>query len=102
MTWNRTHAKKHEWGALTRTEIAEARDNGAFPVLTVGSCEQHTDHFPVDADGTGATYAALFPAGDPAVATLKAGKVLLEATVAGLARFLAVFGQARLKVGQPP
>ena len=268
MTWQRTH----EWGALTRAEIAAARDAGAFPVLTVGSCEQHADHLPVDTDtvsafrvalaaaerctavhalvlpppsfgfsphhaawpgtvtlrlstflavvadvadsthragfdrllvvnghggnngplvaactelvsrglrvaavtyfapgqadwlpllpghkrgvghacayetalqlalrpderqriaghidglpprltpayaedgatpfdGTGATYAALFPAGDPgyagdpAAATLEAGEALLEATVAGLARFLAVFGHARLKVGQAP
>ena len=265
MSWTRTH----QWGALTRAEIAQARDAGAFPILTLGSCEQHADHLPVDTDtisayqvtlaaaarcttahalvlpppsfgfsphhqawpgtitlrlstflalvndiadsthragfdrllivnghggnngplasactelvsrglrvaavqyfspgqadwlpllpggkrgvghacayetamqlalrpddcqriagridglparltpayaeegdpfaGTGATYAALFPAndpgytGDPATATVEAGEALLEATVAGLARFLGVFAQARLKVGQ--
>ena len=44
--WRRTH----DWGALTRAEIAAARDAGAFPVLTVGSCEQHGDHLPIDTD----------------------------------------------------
>jgi hypothetical protein len=27
----------HDWGALTRAEIAAARDAGALPVLTVGA-----------------------------------------------------------------
>lgn len=45
-TWRRTH----DWGALTRQEIAAARDAGALAVLTVGSCEQHADHLPVDTD----------------------------------------------------
>jgi len=45
-SWRRTH----DWGALTRAEIAEARDAGALPVLTVGSVEQHGDHLPVDTD----------------------------------------------------
>ena len=45
-TWRRTH----DWGALTRAEIAAARDAGALPVLTVGSVEQHADHLPVDTD----------------------------------------------------
>jgi len=40
----------HDWGALTRAEIAAARDAGALPVLTVGSVEQHADHLPVDTD----------------------------------------------------
>lgn len=40
----------HDWGALTRAEIAAARDAGALPVLTVGSVEQHSDHLPVDTD----------------------------------------------------
>lgn len=44
--WRRTH----DWGALTRAEIAAARDAGAMPVLTVGSVEQHGDHLPVDTD----------------------------------------------------
>lgn len=44
--WRRTH----DWGALTRDEIRRARDAGAFPVLTVGSCEQHGDHLPVNTD----------------------------------------------------
>ena len=44
--WQRTH----DWGALTRAEIAAARDAGALPVLTVGSVEQHSDHLPVDTD----------------------------------------------------
>jgi creatinine amidohydrolase len=44
--WRRTH----DWGALTRAEIAAARDGGALPVLTVGSVEQHSDHLPVDTD----------------------------------------------------
>jgi creatinine amidohydrolase len=54
---------------------------------------------------TGASYAALFPAGDPgyygdpAAATLEAGEALLEATVAGLATFLETFASAKLKVG---
>ena len=55
MSWTRTH----EWGALTRAEIAEARDGGAFPVLTVGSCEQHADHLPVDTDSVSAFRVAL-------------------------------------------
>jgi len=45
-SWQRTH----DWGALTRAEIASARDAGALAVLTVGSCEQHADHLPVDTD----------------------------------------------------
>lgn len=54
--------------------------------------------------GSGASYALLFPAGgpgyygDPAVATVAAGEVLLETTVAGLARFYASFASARLRV----
>ena len=44
--WRRTH----DWGALTRAEVADARDAGALPVLTVGSCEQHGDHLPLDTD----------------------------------------------------
>ena len=44
--WQRTH----DWGALTRAEIAAARDAGALAVLTVGSVEQHADHLPVDTD----------------------------------------------------
>lgn len=42
--------RTHDWGSLTRAEIAAARDAGALPVLTVGSCEQHGDHLPVDTD----------------------------------------------------
>lgn len=53
--WTRTH----EWGALTRAEIAAARDAGALPVLTVGSCEQHGDHLPVDTDTVSAFQVAL-------------------------------------------
>ncbi len=34
-TWHRTH----DWGSLTRQEIAAVRDAGALPVLTVGSVE---------------------------------------------------------------
>lgn len=45
-----TYTRTHDWGALTRAEIAAARDAGALPVLTVGSCEQHGDHLPVDTD----------------------------------------------------
>lgn len=45
-SWRRTH----EWGRLTRAEIAAARDGGALAVLPVGSIEQHADHLPVDAD----------------------------------------------------
>ncbi len=45
-SWQRTH----DWGALTRAEVASARDAGALAVLTVGSCEQHADHLPVDTD----------------------------------------------------
>ena len=44
--WRRTH----DWGTLTRAEIAAARDAGALPVLTVGAVEQHSDHLPVDTD----------------------------------------------------
>ena len=56
---------------------------------------------------TGATYAALFPAGDPgyygdpAASTVEAGERLLEKTADGLAGFYATFGSARLKVGEP-
>ena len=45
-----TYTRTHDWGALTRAEIAQARDAGALAVLTVGSCEQHGDHLPVDTD----------------------------------------------------
>ena len=45
-----TYQRTHDWGALTRAEIAEARDAGALAVLTVGSCEQHGDHLPLDTD----------------------------------------------------
>lgn len=48
--WQRTH----DWGTLTRAELAQARDAGALPVLTVGSCEQHGDHLPVDTDSVSA------------------------------------------------
>lgn len=48
--WRRTH----EWGRLTRAEIAAARDAGALPVLPVGSVEQHADHLPVDTDSVSA------------------------------------------------
>ena len=56
--WRRTH----DWGALTRQEIAAARDAGALPVLTVGSCEQHADHLPVDTDTVSAYRVALLAA----------------------------------------
>ena len=45
-----SYSRTHDWGALTRAEIAAAREGGALPVLTVGSCEQHGDHLPVDTD----------------------------------------------------
>lgn len=54
-TWRDTH----DWGALTRAEIAAARDAGALPVLTVGSVEQHADHLPVDTDTLSAYQVAL-------------------------------------------
>ena len=54
-TWRNTH----DWGALTRAEIAAARDAGALPVLTVGSVEQHSDHLPVDTDTLSAYQVAL-------------------------------------------
>lgn len=53
--WRRTH----EWGSLTRVEIATARDGGALPVLPVGSVEQHGDHLPVDTDSFSAYRVAL-------------------------------------------
>ena len=53
--WRRTH----QWGALTRDEIRRARDAGAFPVLTVGSCEQHGDHLPVNTDTVSAYRVAM-------------------------------------------
>jgi creatinine amidohydrolase len=53
--WRRTH----EWGTLTRAEIAAARDAGALPVLTVGAVEQHADHLPVDTDSLSAYRIAL-------------------------------------------
>lgn len=56
--WRRTH----DWGALTRAEIAAARDAGALPVLTVGSCEQHADHLPVDTDTVSAYRVAMLAA----------------------------------------
>jgi creatinine amidohydrolase len=52
----------HDWGALTRAEIAAARDAGALPVLTVGSVEQHSDHLPVDTDTLSAHRIALLAA----------------------------------------
>lgn len=56
--WRRTH----DWGALTRNEIAGARDGGALAVLTVGSCEQHSDHLPVDTDTLSAYRVAMLAA----------------------------------------
>ncbi len=67
--WRRTH----EWGALTRAEIAAARDAGALPVLSVGSVEQHADHLPVDTDSVSAFRVALAAAercADPHVLVL--------------------------------
>ena len=58
-SWQRTH----DWGALTRNEIARARDAGALAVLTVGSCEQHADHLPVDTDTLSAYRVAMLAAG---------------------------------------
>ena len=46
MSWRRTH----RWGALSRDEIGQARDAGAFAVLPAGSVEQHGAHLPVDTD----------------------------------------------------
>ena len=54
-TWQRTH----DWGSLTRAEIAAARDAGAMPVLTVGAVEQHADHLPVDTDSLSAYQIAM-------------------------------------------
>ena len=51
--------RTHEWGNLTRAEIAAARDAGALPVLTVGAVEQHADHLPVDTDSLSAYRIAL-------------------------------------------
>ena len=56
--WRRTH----DWGALTRAEVAAARDGGALAVLTVGSCEQHADHLPVDTDTLSAYRVAMLAA----------------------------------------
>ena len=56
--WRRTH----DWGALTREEIARARDGGALAVLTVGSIEQHADHLPVDTDTLSAYRVAMLAA----------------------------------------
>lgn len=67
--WRRTH----DWGTLTRREIAAARDAGALPVLTVGSVEQHADHLPVDTDTLSAHRVALLAAArcdDPHVLVL--------------------------------
>lgn len=52
-------ARTHDWGALTRHEIAQARDAGALAVLTVGSCEQHGDHLPVNTDSVSAYEVAM-------------------------------------------
>ncbi|MBC7800165.1 MAG: creatininase family protein [Gemmatimonadaceae bacterium] len=54
--------RTHDWGALTRAEIADARDAGALAVLTVGSCEQHGDHLPVDTDTLSAYRVAMLAA----------------------------------------
>lgn len=67
--WRRTH----EWGTLTRAEIAAARDGGALPVLTVGSVEQHANHLPVDTDTVSAWRVAIAAAercADPHVLVL--------------------------------
>lgn len=45
-----SYRRTHDWSMLTRAEIKAARDEGALPVLTLGSCEQHGDHLPVDTD----------------------------------------------------
>ena len=52
-------ARTHDWGALTRHEIAQARDAGTLAVLTVGSCEQHGDHLPVNTDSVSAYEVAM-------------------------------------------
>ncbi len=65
--------RSHDWGALTRAEIAAARDGGALPVLTVGSVEQHSDYLPVDTDTLSAyriTMAAAEQCGSPHVLVL--------------------------------
>jgi creatinine amidohydrolase len=65
--------RTHEWGTLTRAEIAAARDAGALPVLTVGSVEQHADHLPVDTDSVSAYRVSLLAAercADPHVLVL--------------------------------
>lgn len=65
--------RSHEWGALTRSEIAAARDAGALPVLPVGSVEQHASHLPVDTDSASAFRVALAAAArcaDPHVLVL--------------------------------
>lgn len=54
--------RSHDWGALTRAEVAAARDAGAFPVLTVGSVEQHGDHLPLDTDTVSAYRVAMMAA----------------------------------------
>ncbi|MGH7071663.1 MAG: creatininase family protein [Acetobacteraceae bacterium] len=67
--WRRTH----EWGTLTRAEIAAARDAGALPVLPTGSVEQHGNHLPVDTDSVSAFRVALAAAArcaDPHVLVL--------------------------------
>lgn len=56
--WRRTH----DWGLLTRAELAQARDAGALPVLSVGSCEQHGDHLPLDTDSLSAYRVAMLAA----------------------------------------
>jgi len=68
-SWQRTH----DWSTLTRAEIASARDAGALAVLTVGSCEQHADHLPVDTDTLSAYRVAMLAAdrcGSPHVLVL--------------------------------
>ncbi len=56
--WRRTN----DWGALTRAEIAAARDAGALVVLSVGAVEQHGDHLPVDTDSVSAYRVAMLAA----------------------------------------
>lgn len=40
------------WGELTRSDIADLRDQGALPIVPVGAVEQHADHLAVDTDAT--------------------------------------------------
>lgn len=63
------------WAEITRTEIADAAQDGAVVLIPTGSIEQHAEHLPVETDSVLAQSVA------HAAARLMSGPVLVAPTV---------------------